>query len=115
MKKNINDYLHLYLGCKAEIINDEAKIIDYVTTSSLNDSLRLGITVKPILRPLSDMTDQEADEQENPELNDDIYIGGRWAIFNHQGTRTKWLLDKGFDLFELIDAGLAIDATALKK
>lgn len=71
--------------------------------------------IKPLLRPLSDMTLIEKAEYEtlfghNPNERDEWYttllimdIGKpeAWA----------WLLSRGFDLFGLIDAGLAIDKT----
>lgn len=38
---------------------------------------------------------------------------GKWDYNQHEVTR--WLLSKHFDLFGLIPAGLAIDATTLKK
>lgn len=62
--------------------------------------------IKPILRPLSDMTEEEEAE----------YLQ---IVFSHEHSNTmrnlskdaegvKYLLSKGFDLFGLIEEGLAI-------
>ena len=61
---------------------------------------------KLILRPLSDMTEEEKNEY--------LLIGTDSSTrFEHNARRTQYLLSKGFDLFGLIDAGLAIDKTKL--
>lgn len=70
MSKQLKDYLHLYLGCEC-IIGDkkgkltamQSKPFDQAVFRSDEDS-RMGHLVsvdkiKPILRPLSDMTDKE--------------------------------------------------------
>lgn len=117
MDKKIKDYLHLYLGCEAiitDVRNDApdehwAAIGNRITidTSFLHYISEGWISVKPILRKLSDMT-----EQENKELkkikHSDVFIIKNAEI-------TQWLLSKHFDLFNLIESGLAIDATTLKK
>ncbi len=130
MEKNIKDYLYLYLGSKIKcqrmgetgesvemtgISWDGTQNITWVYFEDQEDSYAHLDDVFPILRPLSDITEEEEvyDEEHHP--NDDIYSGGKWVSFNHQGTRTLWLLKQGFDLFGLIDAGLAIDKTTLKK
>jgi hypothetical protein len=66
---------------------------------------------KPILRPLSDMTQKERKQigptwhkEYEPEITDNE--------FNTEEIRL--MLSKGFDLFGLIDAGLAIDKTTLQ-
>jgi hypothetical protein len=88
MSKDIKDYLHLYLGC--ECINEEGKIGRFS-----------GIDVcKLLLRPLSDMTQEEFRIDCN--------------LINPV-ERFRFRLSKGFDLFGLIDAGLALDATKLQQ
>lgn len=63
--------------------------------------------VKPILRPLSDMTEQEKNEYNmmQPDLS------GLWINLNAK--RTVWALSKHFDLFGWIEQGLAIDKSTL--
>ena len=59
MKKNIKDYLHLLIGCDwhqdgGYPIKLTGELFDYIKNSDRSD---FG---KPILRPLSDMTEEEA-------------------------------------------------------
>lgn len=131
MKKELKDYLHLYLGCPF-IYGEGPKIWDgwsgfektdtYYYTDEEQNHIKLGghhfqvAKIKPILRPLSDMTDEELQEcgnmvydfSDDPELNNhkwqDFEIGLAPEQFH-------WLLSKHFDLFGLIEAGLAIDST----
>ena len=115
MKKELKDYLHLYLGCEIDI-SGQREILDSVAKSGQIETLFRGYLrnyrdlsdedIAPILRPLSDMTDEEAQE---------VYtIKGKNAFNNFEGETTKHLLSKHFDLFGLIEAGLAIDKTTLK-
>ena len=107
IKKDIKNYLHLYLGCEVmvndlyepnpvimEAINDQSIFIDSGCDYPFED-------VKPILRLLPDMTEDEEKE---------------YAAWNTTSTHesTRYLLSKGFDIFGLIEAGLAIDRTAIK-
>lgn len=64
--------------------------------------------IKPILRPLSDMTEEEFVEIE------------RWGIYQGKTTVTfaltcaectAWMIRQNFDVFNLIKDGLAIDKT----
>jgi hypothetical protein len=140
MKKDIKDYLHLYLGCEYQYrYNDSAEWRP--------SQIRLSIKVlsdhpyrweiKPILRPLSDMTEEEAIKYLR--LKHNAYSGeyeiklrdnGFWWLFKtiasderfkffgemldeSNSDQFRWLLSKGFDLFGLIEAGLAIDKTKL--
>lgn len=78
--------------------------------------------VKPILRPLSDMTEGELQECGNLvyDFSDDQ---SGLDLNNHKledfllttSEQFHWLLKKGFDLFGLIPAGLAIDKTSINK
>jgi hypothetical protein len=135
--RDIKDYLHLYLGCEAmhgdrKIVVCGLNINSYYIQNILNeDTLRIS-DIKPILRPLSDMTDYEAIEIYNkqwPNMNDkeswvkalfikDIccggyYVEGKVAILDTMMV-VKECLSRGFDLFNLIPEGLAIDSTTLK-
>lgn len=84
--------------------------------------------VKPILRRLKDMTESEAREMwqelypksmDNfdyqrammPLSKEGVYWEGNVSVLDSVGD-IRYLLSKGFDLFGLIDAGLAIDANA---
>lgn len=68
--------------------------------------------IKIFLRPLSDMTDEEKETE---------IIANPWHTTHRQkqayreAERTLYLLSKHFDLFGLIDAGLAIDKTTISK
>lgn len=64
--------------------------------------------IKLILRPLSDMT-----EEERHVLSMQGMLPGEWREDIENALRTKYLLSKGFDLFNLIPEGLAIDRTTL--
>lgn len=115
-KKNIKDYLHLYLGC--DIMEyDEVFKLDMVTFDgfythsefhqygSKNDE-----AFKLILRPLSDMIEEE----KKTVFGNYGQLGIRDAYDNYlKPEGLRFLLSKHFDLFGLIEAGLAIDKTTL--
>jgi hypothetical protein len=114
-------YLHLYVGCDCRMEDSDGHIYG---TETFTPTLFCALMNKhPIykkvhldLRPLSDMTYQELQEcgnmvydfSDDPELNNhkwqDFEIGLAPEQFH-------WLLSKHFDLFGLIEAGLAIDKT----
>jgi hypothetical protein len=101
MTKNIRDYLHLYLGCecwwedKYGDSGGRTEIDFYMIAELYGERIKL----KLILRPLSNMTEEEMKESE-PFMFDSFEL-------------TRYLLSKHFDLFGLIDAGLAIDKTTI--
>lgn len=112
--KEIKDYLHFYLGCECKFENDVFTLaavynhsIVYSTDSDESGEGIYGIEdCKPILRPLSDMTEGEK-----------VYLGFGAMIHNEiVWTPKKFLyaLSKHFDLFGLIEAGIAIDKITLK-
>jgi hypothetical protein len=171
--KKIEDYLHHYLGCEILVgdavctligIEDGAFVMSKLTGRHI---IPMRLT-KPILRPLSDMTEEEIvaaakficavpneqgfeyeiqkchntvgakffnhkftagqylsiyNEKNRPETIGHIEVG--WYSDNkidRRKTKELWkvggcheltiyLLSKGFDLFGLIEAGLAIDKT----
>lgn len=192
--RNIKDFLHLYLGCEVQVTTSSAtftgEMLGYYIDEwyekeekvsiqvLINRNTRTlftyaGENVKPILRPLSDMTDEEALKvamialkrdnanglriTRTPERNYvsiwynqwlpmgdyqkaqwdecdlEICISDDFTIYNHafyrKGNGTAvgneplyrqheiatFLLSKGFDLFQLIEVGLAIDKTTLKQ
>lgn len=74
--------------------------IDGVTYSEIS------LNIKPCLRSISDMTEEEADEYEN--LKADINNKLRsWKCFR----LINWLLEHHFDFLNFIPQGLAIEAT----
>lgn len=59
MEKKIEDYLHLYMGCACKIKHRIAFITDKITPSTIIGITERNWKVNPILRPLSDMTEEE--------------------------------------------------------
>jgi len=122
MNKKIEDYLHLYLGCDVKWGADTVRLIDtdgvncnvhgeFIGTTKCNTSIK---NISPILRPLSSMTIDEKKANK-----DFMAIGEKFDLhfFEEIVDAAKyyhWLLSKHFDLFGLIEDGLAIDATTLK-
>lgn len=76
------------------------------------------LEVKPILRPLTDLTNDIVSEYFSDMLEDSLEI-----MLNHFSIRplsckyeeVQFLLEKHFDVFGLIDKGLAIDINTLEK
>lgn len=124
--KDVKDYLHLYIGCdcaygKSHWAKKEWHFVKI--TGKIIDEQEHFI-VHPILRPLSDMTPDELREWLNQPNFTDQYCQDKMpyianSIFNFHNAiacygsvdSIPWLLRKGFDLFNLIPEGLAIDAT----
>lgn len=122
MEKKIEDFLHLYFGCDCEI----AVIVPGQELSWERDKLNIRwmhgclnklVEVKPILRPLSDMTEEEKKEigfEAFHMLRSDLgernlparNLSCMWAA-----RQTAYLLSRSFDLFNLIPEGLALDST----
>ena len=130
--KELKDYLHLYLGCECKTpwgilrltrfdIKDKYKAW-FTTGFKENEKILYAngcigksfqtSSIKLILRPLSDMTEGEKSglklnlSQENNIDNPNAVM---WEF-----EQVRILLSKHFDLFGLIEAGLAIDKTTLK-
>lgn len=109
--------LALYLGAICMVEKSDGNIVCdyddggmYLMSAALIHLHGAGkIVAKPILRPLSDMTEEE--EMEVQYLVDiqgfgyDALIGAKI---------TQYLLSRHFDLFGWIEAGLAIDKTKLE-
>lgn len=114
--KEIKDYLHLYLWCmlKTEFGQSVLYADNIYRAKNLN--------WKPILRPLSDITEEE--EFEMTEITG-LFIGSGFIKAIKENSKyvidvrnsfevTRYLLSKHFDLFNLIEEGLAIDKTKIK-
>jgi hypothetical protein len=136
--RDIKDYLPLYMGQKIifpERGANQARV--FTVTGSIYDSMGTDKDFHKhekrclILRPLSDMTEEEAIEIADilggaSHLSRDSKIHAARELANRMlYTQTNiwginWmrltvhLLSKGFDLFGLIDDQLAIDSTTLK-
>lgn len=149
MKKNIKDYLHLYLGCQME----RGGIVTGALLDAANESaFNAWEDFKPILRPLSDITNREKTEiykmifgREFPNSGQIFFrhdkttsSDPRWILStgvdrlgiemdgtvwgdcdlnnkkHNQHLITLYLLKQRFDIFGLIEGGLAIDKTKLK-
>lgn len=124
--KDIKDYLHLYLGCDCMMTRNSYHAVHQLRLSSdtpfkltgqLSDYFSDSKTMaecKPILRPLSDMTEEEEKEYEATRVF--VRATPVHQVGNMQWTPEtfRYLLKQGFDLFNLIPEGLAIDKTKLK-
>ena len=69
--------------------------------------------VKPILRRLEDMTEEERVKEYFPTMGERDINGGEYTEDFETPQTFAWLLSKSFDLFNLIDSGLAIDSKTI--
>jgi hypothetical protein len=113
---------HLYIGCRVRVNrNGETRILTGTLKHQLyckRDNARFIDKfdidqVTPLLRPLSDITLHEVEQyrtlQNMPEIPTEIRTQGLTPSAFH------YLLSRGFDLFELVDNGQAMDATKLDR
>lgn len=117
--KELKDYLHLYIGCKLQ----RGGTVTYALLSAAEyASFDAWSDLKPILRPLSDMTEEEKTEykakfngMESTNILPEIRAGRliNFHLNSKSPFEVAFLLSKGFDLFGLIEAGLAIDKTKI--
>ena len=80
-----------------------------------SDSFRME-SIKPYLRPMSSMTDEEKMEFDNFCVIDEFVWEGKTEIgYKNQAiimsVAINWLLKKHFDFMDLIPKGLAIEVT----
>lgn len=139
VEKKIEEYLPLYIGQQCEVYSCGNQFFgtltgfyldrwsgqneDRLPTAQLKlehgtfycyrmDEIRL------VLRPLSSMTEEEKSHIED--IHGSVFGGAfkghgkGFAMLALEAESTRYLLSKGFDLFKLIEAGLAIDATTIK-
>lgn len=105
--KYIKDYLPFYIGCDVKVGNIATAKLAYESGEdeiSVRRVLLQPDTFKLILRPLSSMTQEEMTE-----------LKGNPLSCSFTPSQFRYLLSKHFDVFDLIEAGLAIDATTLQK
>lgn len=138
--RNIKDFIHLYLGCEMEYkTHHEPQDATYTLDGkSLDQAIEFG--ERPILRPLSSMTEEEAAVLCTMSVNglragdkvtivefDMFYSRCKFYIHHDDDPETKvhrflefnkwkpeqtvFMLSKDFDIFGLIESGLAIDKT----
>jgi thiol-disulfide isomerase/thioredoxin len=138
-EKSAQNFLHLYIGCDCQLLYrdgmaekadefaptlthyvqdnfDKAKVVkmDAHTVAFFSPDF-----IKPILRPLSDMTEEEFKDVAHLKytLPEDeiqqIVKERRIDLLETSSTVFVYLLSKHFDLFRLIEAGLAIDKTKM--
>lgn len=139
MTKNIADYLQYYIGCEV-LYKGEIHFLSGVSRPyKTNDKTIPTFSVRPdkngfrstiyslenfddirlILRRLSDMTKDEMIEwvsigDGSPGISVN-FPGGSYSHTHWLASdKTHWLLKNNFDLFGLIDSGLAIDKSTLK-
>lgn len=153
MVKDIKEVIHLYLGCECEFYHEGFNFIPtvgklkelyidgsgnnissvYVGNRSINE--KYFNYIKPILRSLDDITEEECIWIANLAFTEEVTPLDRAAIgkefiqytflgkglnhkmiesveeigIEHSFELTRYLLSKHFDLFGLIESGLAID------
>lgn len=133
MTKKIEDYLHFYIGCEYwREWDGKTGILSYNNILTLVAS-KVG-TIKPILRSLSDMTKEEAIGRamargykreyivnlkfkefgfEFGNINTGTFLATSGPYVAYKSEELLYLLSYSFDLFGLIEAGLALDKTSL--
>lgn len=132
MKKELKNFLHFYLNAGISVFifpDDSIKdgFLDKYRKDYPNGVYNPILTIenyqrflndgyKPILRPVSSMTKEEAQEAGRkfagyPGEDEDDYTD----LVQPFSYTAKHLIDKGFDVFGLINAGLAIDKTLIKE
>jgi hypothetical protein len=145
MKKELKGYIHFYIGSKV-LVDDTlygkrfVAILEGIYATDDEGQIEVSVSVrpesgggkhyfpvtlcKPILRPLSDMTEEEAAEIFDKSWPIDIrkimsYSYKHGVILNcindnvYDPMFIVQLLKKGFDIFGLIEAGIAIDKTKM--
>lgn len=113
--------LALYLGCECAVYTDgiikssynatltSVSIYGFVTLRKVNRDNVLSKSfneIKLLLRPLSSISEDENIEIQSMAAFDENI---RWLKFT--GNVAKYLISKQFDLFNLIEQGLALDIT----
>lgn len=123
MEKKVQNYIHFYIGqpCvnswfeKTHSMYDPGWRLIGIDANAARpykleseDDFTWSQEVMPLLRPLSDMTEEERKGIEQFV----IYHRDDEENFAYSmGRMTAWLLSHGFDLFGLIAAGVALDKT----
>jgi hypothetical protein len=125
--KDIKEVLHLYLYCQCQLQGDDHVKTFTLTTYNLNYYRAWISEIKPILKRLSDMSEEDADECYYDVMNGQRAVTNTiYAITNssffpstnifQMAAGVKFLISKGYWLFgdEAFDQGLIIDSKTLK-
>jgi hypothetical protein len=114
--KKIEDFLHLYIGCEYSTANSFGEV-NATTLPMILKYLPDYKDFKLHLRRLSSMTEEEMNEcwfnMPGPVEVKCEYRDGGVKKFDATPEQVHYLLSKGFDLFGLCDAVLAIDAATI--
>jgi len=110
---NINDFMHLYLKCWGTVYDskhEKYKDGGWALSAELLSAVLLGeCKFKPHLRKLSDLTTDEWNEMgRRVRTGQNIRTAG--DLWKMNASETNYLLLQRFDLFDLIESGLAIEA-----
>jgi len=108
--------LALYLGAPAIIEHASPYTFHFfdnggtylISGNLLNEVGKGEIIAKPILRPLSDITEEDMEEKDRIF---ERHVGAKYAMIMATADFCKYLLSRHFDLFGWIESGLAIDKT----
>lgn len=138
MEKKIKDYLHYYIGQQAMCRYPHGEYVSIlITGANLHDLLHKTESCRPILRPLFDIFPTEFEALKGiigyPNENATIvevtkeYIKYEYTKSNQYKGLTghllfrkfppgafHYLLQKGFDIFGLADAGLAAEVFTIR-
>ncbi len=120
MKTELEDVMHLYLGCEVKTTHYGKGIlkglnihdVHLVEIKGESKTFRLN-QFKPILRQLSDMTKEENICYSRTGLRHISESVENYDSIRIESEKTAYLLKQGFDLFNLISTGQAIDKTKL--
>lgn len=107
MEKNITDYLPYYLGRDFVTPNSQGNL-NVKTLHHVIALVENGVEVQLLLRKLESITDDELEERHFGSRNHYQY----WLNCNRSAFPTDdllWFLKNGFDVFDLIRDGLALE------
>lgn len=120
--KNLEDYIHLYIGCNIAI-REEAflgkglKLIGIcdMGLQVRDEGIKMTFYVKPedaklILRPIESMTNDEVEEYAkigDLDHNKMVSESDPFRVDKMAAMQGHWLFKNGFDVYDLIPAGLA--------
>ena len=109
----------LPFGVKCNVQNDKINkdyVLTDIHTNGYGFDNKYGVfygsnsfIVKPYLRPMSSMTDDEWEEYNHLKMEDWV-MGDIYGVFYNAGTITDWLNKYMFDYRGLIPMGLALEA-----
>jgi len=103
--KKFSEVAHLYVGCKVSFENACGEIGRVKTLDAgILSCIIQGSNYKPILYPLSSMSEGQIQEIER--INDEVK-----GIAESYASATLFMTSQHFDLFNLIENGEAIDGS----